>query len=220
MTKLSIYVISAMCGNFWGESSVNPGIYESLYKFDSWEYTWKEVNGHGTGGFGLGQWTNTGGDTHGRLYKLQQYLSSNNYAYDSMNGQLNYITVENTWHKGTSWQKEIPYATLNDFLTSTSTDLNELTKAWLYCWEGIKSDTLTNRQNYAKRVYQHILSNKDNIPSDYYHSNQYLSNEQRLHNSLYIFGVLSNGIVPPEEPEEPTTGKRKRMPVWMMVRYR
>lgn len=199
---------------------MSPGIYESLYKFDGWEYLWKKVGDQGTGGYGLGQWTNTGGDTHGRLYRLHEYLSSNGYADDSMEGQLSYVEVENHWAKGTPWQKDIPYNTLNEFLTSTSTDLNELTKAWLYCWEGIRSDTLSYRQGNAKTIYDYIVANKDNIPTTYYSGNNYLSNEQRLSNALYIYNVLSNGDIPTPEPPTPTPTKRKRMPVWMMVRYR
>lgn len=219
MTKLSIYVISAMCANFWSESTMSPGIYESLYKFDGWTYVWQNVGGKGTGGYGLGQWTNTNGDSHGRLYKLHEYLSSNGYANDSMEGQLSYVEVEGHWAKGTSWQKEVPYNSLSDFLTSDSTDLNELTKAWLYCWEGIRSDTLSTRQTNAQNIYDYIVKNKDKIPTSYYSENNYLSIAQRYSNALYIYNVLSNGDVPTPEPPAPTK-KRKGMPVWMMVRYR
>lgn len=208
MATPSIYVISAMCGNFWTESGVNPGIWESLSVG-----TWTSLNK----GYGLGQWTNTGGDTQGRLYKLHEYLSSNGYADDSMEGQLKYIEVEGTWHKGTTYQKEISYTTLNEFLTSDSTDLNELTKAWLYCWEGLNNGTLSQRQTQAQEVYNYIVANIDTVPTDYYHSNSYLSNEQRLHNALYIYHVLNGGEIPEPEPE-PT--KKRSMPVWMMIRYR
>lgn len=202
MAVPSIYVISAMCGNFWRESNINPGIYESLYKFDGWDYTYK----NNTGGYGLGQWTNTKGNPHGRLWNLNQWITSQGYSMDDMTGQLAYIEVENVWNKGTSYQKEIPYNTLSDFLSSTSTDLNELTKAWNYCWEGINDGTLAERQGYAKECYDYILANANNIPTEYYHSNNWLSNDQRKHNALVVYGILSQGTIPTPGPEpEPGT---------------
>lgn len=202
MATPSIYVIAAMCGNFWSESGVNPGMYESKYKFGSWEYTFQYVGDLNTGGYGLGQWTNTQGNPHGRLYNLSQWMSANGYAMDSMEGQLKYVSVEAHWAKGTDWQKAIPYDTLADFLASTSTDIDELAKAWLYCWEGIRSDkTLPARQKQAKQVYDYIVANASNIPSTYFARNEWASVQQRLDNSLVVYSILSGGKIPDPGPE-------------------
>lgn len=216
---ISTYVIASMCANFWSESGVNPAIYESLYKFDGWEYTWQKVNGNGTGGYGLGQWTNTDGDSHGRLYQLHEWLSSNGYSDDSLEGQLKYIPVENVWHKGTDWQQDIPYATLNDFLYSDSTDMQELTKAWMYCWEGIRTAaSLSDRQGRVDDVYNYIVAHaNDTSITNYYSGNRWLSNSERYNNCVMIYRLMGGiggggGTV--------VTPKRTSMPVWMMVRYR
>lgn len=223
----SIYVISAMCGNFWGESSINPAIYESLYKFDGWEYTWKKVGNKGTGGYGLGQWTNTGGDSHGRLYKLNQYLTGRGLSMSDLQGQLDYITVENVWHKGTSYQKAVPYDTLSDFLNSSSTDLDSLTEAWMYCWEGIKTSDITNRKGYAKTCYDYITAHSTDPTPTYYYGNRFLSNDERKNNALAVYKMFNGTPVDPnpDEPSKPDdpfvpAEKKKGMPVWMMVRYR
>lgn len=197
----SIYVIAAICGNFWTESGINPGIWESL-QVSSWTSL--------KHGYGLGQWTNTGGNTQGRLYQLHAWLSANGYDDDSMIGQLNYITVENVWHKGTSAQKAIKYETLSDFLNTTDTDLNYLTKAWLLCWEGINNGTLNKRQNQARQCYNYIIEHINDEVTTYYSSNTYQSTDKRLHNALYIYKAWNGSIpdepVTPDDPPKPTPG--------------
>lgn len=211
VTGYSAHVISAICGNFWTESNVNPGVWESLTPV-AWDAVWN----NNTGGYGLGQWTNTGGDTHGRLYKLHEYLVANGYADDSMEGQAAYILEENVWHKGTDYQQAITYATLEEFLNSTSTDLNYLTKAWLYCWEGIANNTLANRQSQAKKAYDYINAHaNDAAITEYYHTNNYLSEAQILNNCVMLYrimGGLGGGGGTESEPKH-------KMPLWMRIRY-
>lgn len=178
----SLYVIAAMCGNFWVESNINPGVWENLS-----EGTWTDLNK----GYGLGQWTNTGGDTTGRLYKLHQFLVDNGYAVDSMEGQLAYIIEENVWNKGTSYQQEITFDSLEEFLNSTSTDLDYLTQAWLYCWEGINNGTLSTRQAHAKTVYDYLVAHKDDPDiTTYTATNNYLSESQILNNAVMLFRLF------------------------------
>jgi hypothetical protein len=211
-SSLSPYVAAAICGNFWEESNVNPGVWESLTPVP-WTATWS----NGTGGYGLGQWTNTGGDSHGRLYKLHEYLVKNGYADDSMEGQLAYITDENVWHKGTSYQQAISFKNLQEFLNSTSKDVNELTKAWLYCWEGIANGTLSKRQNHANKALSYIITHaNDTAITSYYHSNNYLSEPQILNNCVMLyrlFGGLGGGG---GTETEDNTKKKK---IWMFIRY-
>lgn len=209
---ISAYVIAAICGNFWTESNVNPGVWESL-SVGSWTSL-----GHG---FGLGQWTNTDGDTQGRLYKLHEYLSANGYSDDSMEGQAAYIIEENVWHKGQAYQQAITYATLSDFLSSNSTDLNYLTQAWLYCWEGINNGTLSQRQSQAKKAYDYISEHANDLSiTQYYHSNNYLSEAQILNNCVMLYRIMGGLGGGGGTAGKPTRKDQGKMPIWMMIRYR
>lgn len=201
----SIYVIAAIAGNLRQESNVNPGIWEGLR-----QGTWTELK-HG---FGLGQWTNTGGDTHGRLYKLHEWLSSNGYADDSGEGQCQYIVEENVWY---STGEASAYSSLSDFLTSSSTDITHLTHAWNIGWEGIHDSSWDTRVTYAKEAYQYILDHgNDSSITQWITGNRYLNVGEMLNNSVMLYRFFSAG-----GGGGGTPAKRKvTMPVWMMIRYR
>lgn len=214
MSNYSIYVISAICGNFWKESNVNPGVWESLTPVP-WDAVWS----NNTGGYGLGQWTNTGGNKHGRLYKLHEYLVLNGYADNSMEGQSAYISVENVWHKGTDYQKKIIYNNLHEFLISPSTDLNYLTKAWFYCWEGINNGTLSDRQECAKKAYDYITAHANDLTiTQYYASNNYLTESEILNNCVMLYRIM-NGSGGGGGGGDGTKPKKRKMPIWMFIRY-
>lgn len=68
--QFSFYVAAAMCGNFWVESNLNPGIWEGLHA-SSFDH---QYQGDGIGGYGIGQWTNVG-TQYGRCWDLYQYLT-------------------------------------------------------------------------------------------------------------------------------------------------
>lgn len=258
----SMYVVAAMCGNFWQESGVNPGVWQNLdepatettaekawdstkvYRKDNkvsyrgHNYTCKKTTTAGTRptnneywsdngafkvydkwkslshGFGLGQWTNTGEDRNGRLYKLHEYSQSHG-GDGSMEAQVSYITYENTWHKSTSYQQSIPYDSLSQFLQSTSEDLDELTKSWYYCWEGVDDGTLSKRQSYAQQVLDYFQEHEGDDSTDYVSANSYITVEQTLQNCLAILNLLGGVII------KGGTKRRKvrKMPVWMMIRY-
>lgn len=179
---VSLYVVSAMAGNFWTESSINPGIWESLATG-----TWTDLNK----GFGLGQWTNTGGNTQGRLYQLHKWLSENGYSNDSGDGQVQYIIEENYWTPKTGYMK---YANLTEFLQSDSTDIEELTHYWNYCWEGIYNSTWDARVTQAKQCYNYILSHKDDESiTQWITGNRFLSVAERYNNAVMLYRILSTG---------------------------
>lgn len=169
----SMYVIAAICGNFWQESTINPGCWESLNS-GSWTDMMK--------GFGLGQWTNTTG-THGRLYKLHEWTRSKGFADDDGDGQLAYLVYEGTWYYNSAYSQ---FATLNDFLTSDSTDLTTLTHAFNRCWEGIHDDTWDDRVTYANTVYNYLVSHY-NDSVQWIKGNRYLSNAERLNNAVKVY---------------------------------
>ena len=178
----SAYVCAAMAGNFWQESGLNPGIWQNLQPAD-----WTAQ----LAGFGLGQWTNTGGDPHGRLYKVHDWLQSNGYPDDSGDGQCQYIVVENVWYAGSEANK---YATLQDFLKSSSTDLAELTHAWNTGWEGIHDESWDLRVEYANLALNAILTRgNDPTITKWITGNRYLSNEERENNAVMLYRWFSMG---------------------------
>ncbi len=200
----SLYVCAAMAGNFWQESGLNPGIWEGLQEssFDSL--------GHG---YGLGQWTNTGGDTHGRLWKLHEYLVNNNYQIDDGVGQLNFLIEENVWYPNA---EAAGFENLQAFLTTTSTDLTLLTHAWNIGWEGIHDGSWDDRVTYAENCLKFIQEHgNDASITEWITGNRYLSDEERYNNAVMLYRFLSAG-----GGGGGTIGKEKhKMPLWMKLNY-
>lgn len=181
----SAYVVAAICGNFWQESGINPGIWQNLNQS---AFTDLLV------GFGLGQWTNTEGDTHGRLYKLHEWLTNNGYADDDGVGQLNYLIHENVWY---STGEASAYKNLTEFLTSKSTDLAALTHAWNIGWEGIHDSSWDARVQYAQNCYDYIITHaNDTSITTWAKGNRYLSEAERYNNAVLIYRFLSTGATP------------------------
>lgn len=196
----NIFVIAAICGNFWQESTLNPGLWEGR---DAG--TWTDL----LKGFGLGQWTNTGGDIHGRLYQLSQYLEQNGFAYDSGEGQLNYLVYENTWYS-TGWAAD--FSSLSEFLSSDSTDIAYLTRAFMQGWEGITDGTDPIRIETAQQCYEYILEHStDTSINTWYVSNNYLTTEQRLNNAVMIYRWMNGGVNPPT----PIPSEKHGLKIWM-----
>ena len=184
------YVIAAMCGNFMAESTVNPAIWESLTP-TSWDHQYAYDN---IGGFGLGQWTNVG-TPHGRCWNLHEWVTSNGYADGDGIGQLEFLIHEAYWSPTSISQSA--YNTLEDFLHSDSTDINELTKEYMWHWEGINNRTLSNRQQFAQRAYTYITEHfNDNNITTWISGNFYLSESQALNNCVLIARYLSSGYIP------------------------
>lgn len=208
----ALHKIAAICGNFACESNINPGIWESL-KVVNWTDTWSDYSG----GYGLGQWTNTNGDNHGRLYQLHEWLVANGYAVDSMEGQAKYIVQEQYWSYAPDASPT--FKSLKEFLNSNSTDLELLTKEWNYYWEGINDGTLPKRVAWAQKIYNYIVEHaNDTTLHDYYKGNNFLTEEQILVNSVWFYRTFVNLISDIYIPVNVTETKKKKMPVWMMVR--
>lgn len=190
--KISMYVIAAMCGNFMQESQVNPGVWENLSKG-----SFTSLNK----GCGLGQWTNTDGDTHGRLYQMSQYCSQNGGVYNG-DAQCDFIVYEDVWqNKDTSYG----YTSLSQFLNSTSTDLEALTHAWNINWEGIHDSTWDKRVEYARLVLNY-LTNHSTDQVSWTSVNNWITQNQQLENCVAVyqhFNSSSSGVNPnPVEPEK------------------
>lgn len=202
--NISVYVVSAICGNWWQESGINSGVWENLQP--AW---WTDLN-HG---YGLGQWTNTGGDEHGRLYKLHEWLLNNGYNSDSFDGQLAYLEVEDVWFRRGEAYK---YVNLQGFLSSQSTDLTDLTHAWNIGWEGIHDATWNTRVGYAFDVCEYIQQNFDPLTytPNVHVSNSYLSNQERYDNAMYMY-YLWNGGSPSPTPPTPTVDNKFKWWIYM-----
>ena len=206
--KPSIYVISAICGNWWQESGINPAFWEGATPHD-----WTDLNV----GYGLGQWTNTGGDTHGRLYQLYNYLTTHGYDTFDGNGQLEYFLSENAWIYSSDYPE---FHSLNDFLHSGSHDIEYLTHAFNRCWEGIHDSSWDIRVTYAENCYNYILNNWNNTSiTDWIISDSYLPDNSRYNNAVMVYRYLTDDNPPTPTPPTPIYSTKK-MPLFMMLRRR
>lgn len=191
---ISFYTVAAICGNFHWESTVNPGIYESLNVVPL-------TDNNVYGGYGLGQWTNAPQYGLTRRTQLVNWLRSNGYADDSGDGQCAYILAENHWVQNVG-----NYATLNDFLNNTETNINNLTLLWMRNWEGIYNSSISQRRTFANSVYQELIDHyNDPMITDWYAGNRYLSTADQISNSVMVARALMGGSPTPPGPT-PTPG--------------
>lgn len=196
--KVSMYVIAAMCGNFMQESQVNPGVWESLKKA-----SFTALNK----GCGLGQWTNTGGDTHGRLYKMADYCQAHGGIYNG-DTQCDYIIVENVWQNNDT---SYGYESLSDFLSSDSTDIVSLTHAWNINWEGIHDSTWETRVEYARLILDYLPGHADDQLT-WISTNNWITQQEQLNNAVLVyqhFNSSASGINP--NPVDPAADPRHRV---------
>lgn len=197
MAQVSEYVAAAVCANFWFESGVNPAIWEGTNVG-----TWTDIGV----GYGLGQWTNTQNDPHGRLYQLHEYLSTNDFANDDGDGQLTFLIEEDYWHDSDNLYPM--FTSLTDFLESDSTDVTLLTHAYNWCWEGIHDHTWDDRAAQAQQILEYIRVHS-NDQNTWIKGNRYLKPSERFNNCIIVFQNLGGHFI-----------GRKGMPVWMMLRPR
>lgn len=169
----SAYVVAAICGNWWQESTINPGIWEGLVV--------------GAPGYGFGQWTGS------RRTALFNFLDSEGYARDSGSGQLAFFIKEDVWYRNGYGEN---FLNLKDFLSSDSTDLQFLTYAFLQGWEGIWDGTETIRYEAAVKCYDYIVAHAEDEPATgFFKGNRFLSEPERLHNAVIIFRTLGGAFI-------------------------
>lgn len=198
---VSAYVVSAMCGCWWQESNCNPAIWESLIPCE-WDFEYDYTN---KGGYGLGQWTNVG-SSHGRLWNLHTWVTSNGYTDGDGYGQLEFMLVENHW-SGTS--KKLGYTTLQEFLESTSTNIDYLVYDFLQCWEGVEGNQYEKRKKNAYKILNYIVLHQDDETQyEWIASNNYLTENQIYNNAMVIYQYISNGFA---------KRIKSKMPLWMMT---
>jgi len=185
----SAYVIAALAGNAWRESHINP--------------TLSQLGG---GAFGLFQWDGSRRDA------LLTWLNENGYENTSPIGQMEYLVVEGDWigtFDGIS--------SLMEFLTSSSTNVASLTKAFCTCWERPGVPALNERIEFAHEALEYILlhANDTSIVEWETKPMYYLSRQQALHNAVLMYRFYSAGGGGGGTP----SARKKKMPIWMWIRY-
>lgn len=128
--------VAGMLGNMQTESTINPGIWQSLYV------------GWWSGGYGLVQWT--------PATKLKRWCDSNGYKYNTMKGQLARIQYE--VDNEIQWIKR-PDIGMNlsfkEFSKSTKPP-EELARYFIRCYERPKNQVQPNRSKQARYWYDHL----------------------------------------------------------------
>lgn len=210
---VSYYTVSAICGNFFGESGVNPER--------------REIGTHITdlldpnqyGGYGLGQWTNKASIGLTRRTQLIQWLDDNGWNRGSGTGQLDFLIYEDYWH-----QNYGSYSSLTEFLNNTSNDRHELCRIYWRCWEGITPSTKSqqDRLNFCDRSFSYIIEHYDDTSiTEWVANDGTISYTDALNNSVLVCRQLMGEPTPqppdPPIPPEPHPTHRK-MPLWMYLR--
>ena len=190
---VSLPVISAICGNAWRESHVNPAF--------------AQVGG---GAYGIFQWDGS------RRTAFETWCTQNGYSLTDGNAQLQYLIVEDFWSSARAQEYGYPFNTLTEFLQSTSTDIAYLTEVWCRCWEIAGVEAMDERVQFAQDAQLYIMAHaQDTSIIDWIYGQRYLTTEEALHNSVFIYRFLSAG-----GGGGGTIGEAdKGMPLWMKIRY-
>lgn len=195
---VSAYVISAICGCFKRESGVNPGVWENLtIPSDTYYHIYQYDN---IGGYGFGQFTNVRnpytGEVSWRCRDYYEWCVANNYQPDDGSAQMNYIVnVERVWMD--SSQKRGSYNTIQEFLASDSTNLEDLTWDWLACWEGVPGDAFAERYAFAQLALSYIQSHQNDDPHSYsWVTGNFYSTEAQMLNNVMCMYFYFDGYTP------------------------
>lgn len=133
----SLNAIAGMLGNMESESTINPGIWQSLNE------------GNMSGGFGLVQWT--------PATNFTTWATSNGYAIDDGEAQLKWID-EYTTSFGQWIATESYPITFEDFKTSSETP-EYLASAFLKNFERAGVEVEEERRSQASKWYSYISNN-------------------------------------------------------------
>lgn len=185
----SPYVVAALAGNAWQESHINP-----------------ECVNRGSGAYGIFQWLGS------RKDNLFSWCANNGFAPTDPIGQLDFLVAEDDWmysYGGIS--------SLQEFLTSTSTDVATLTVAFSYCWERATNPNDPERISFAMDALDYIISHAQDTGITTWETvpTHYLSYQQALNNSVLMYRHMSAGGGGGGIPGK----KKRRMPAWMKIRY-
>lgn len=204
---ISLEVISAICGNWYHESNINPGIYEGLNVVPL-------TDNNVYGGYGLGQWTNNS-QVHRRT-ELVTWLRSNGYADDSGEGQLAYFIHEDEWY---SYAEAAQFADLHDFLYTDITDIELLTHAFCRGWEGIHDASWDDRVTYARQCYAYIQNHaQDTSITTWVSKNDWLDSAEIFNNAVLVYRYLNGESGGGGGGGGGTVIHPTKMPIWFALR--
>lgn len=171
----SDYSISAALGNMWSEGGMDP---------TRWEADWGSGKPDSGMGYGLVQWTGS----PGRRDNLFNYLDNNGYPRSDFSGNFTGSPIQaglgqimfflnegfnngrNWWGSNSILGTTSVYTTLNQFLNSSSTDLNHLSDEFLYYYESpfyegqseeARQSLITGRRTQTQNVYNYIIEHKN-----------------------------------------------------------
>ena len=163
---------------------------------------------------------------------MANWLTDHGYPYDSGPGQMEfflneheYVDPETGETKTTGeWQAAGPYGAkwaniypdFDSFFYSNSTDLLQLTEAFLNCWE-IGDTGLDIRYAGAQTVYNWILNQGNMHPLSWIVANRALTPEESRNNALLIWDQISAGGGGGGKLPYHT---RSTFPLWMMINYK
>lgn len=179
----SIYVVSAIGGNMWRESHVNPALWENLTP--------------GSPGYGLCQWTNE------RRIALFQYLNGRGLPNSDGDGQCDYLVVENDWIDSSA--SPLHYPNLQAFLNTDNQNIPYLTETFMRCWERPGVPALDERVQFAQKAYAYLLVH-GNSQVDWILGNRYLSEAEALNNMCRVWQKLGKGSPGPGPGPGPSLG--------------
>lgn len=184
----SIYVIAALAGNAWRESHINPTLTQQ-----------------GGGAYGIFQWDGGRRDAYKQWAEDNGYLANNPYA------QMEYLVVENDWQGSFGG-----ISSLQEFLSSNSTDIDMLTEAFCTCWERPGKPELQERIEFAHDAFDYINAHANDTTISQWEvvPMYYLSREQALNNAVLMYRFYSAGGGGGGTPGD----KNKHMPIWMWIR--
>lgn len=203
----SLYVVAAILGNWYSESNINPGIWERGKPSGDFDAIYPAG-----GGFGLGQWTNTSA-TNMRLQQMHDWMVSQGYSPDDGTGQIAYFIHEGTWYTHPSLIYSSQYSSLDDFLQSTSTNLEDLTYAFCEGWEGIHDSSWEMRYTHAQDIYQYLLTHANtDLVTHWINPDRYLTVSEIYNNAIMAYRLLSSGGGGGGNP-----WRRRGMPLYMML---
>lgn len=191
----SPYVIAALCGNAWQESQINSGL-------------------HQVGGtaFGLFQWDGS------RKLNLQRWLREHNYSQDDPEGQILFMIEENDWIASPEAHAN-NIDSLQDFLQSSLTDAELLTRIFCDSWERPGIPALASRYRYARLAGEYINSHATDVNiTEWKISSQYISQEDSLNNAVMLYRAFSLGGGGQGFPGGFPPWLSKTLPVWMMTK--
>lgn len=191
----SPYVIAALAGNAWQESTINAGRHQTP----------------GTA-YGMFQWDG------GRKTNLLNWLSQHGYREDDADGQILFLIEENEWSVNAESSAN-GINSLQDFLTSTITDIQLLTRLFCNCWERPGIPAMQNRYNYAAQAYDYINAHATDVAiTGWITASRALDPPESLNNAVMLYRAFSLGGGGQGYPGGFPPWELTTIPVWMMTR--